>query len=815
MASFAVSRLIAVTSLLAAATAAAQQSDSARLALAATVSAGPDQYEPAFDQLTKMKPRADSVAVVHNLSLRRDAIQFQLADGNLYLATPVAGRTIAVIFVGRGSVSFAPPLAIERHEVRRFLGDSLVSTPISAAAIVFTDSTLIELKRQVRFSAGGDPGGAADVLHDALNRLVDGRDVLQPTLISAVMNAETDGFFYAHVKREHGEDLMFVLDPRDDEPISLLRNGREGAKIEVLSEFRLAGDTSGGAAGPPPPESRSDLRADSYRIEATITKGPGFSANTTLRLTARRDGVRWAQLNLLSELQVDTVSDEKGAPLTFYRTKKSPALWVRFATPARAGEPRWVHVAYHGDLIGYTSIVEEMERWWPMWLTTELHATLDRWYYVKSSYDWFPRYGSQPADVDLTFHTSQRYRLASIGRMVDSSTKGDMVTTHWTTERPADQVCFSVGELSEFKITDPRIPPVTVHSNDEAHHQLDRFFLALEGKIGEMGEMGATLWIGRLLSRQSPELEVGGDLANSLSFFTRMYGKPLFERYYAAEIPFDYGQAFPGLIYLPVWTFQTMSDSGYDQILRAHEVAHQWWGIGVEPATYRDHWLSEGFAEFSGWWYMQAVLRDNPKFFRLLEHWRKEIRARRNDASPIGIGSRAAYRSPRDEYLMAYFKGAWVLQMLRNMMIDFHTMKEDAFADMMQDFYMEYRGKRATTQDFQRTVERHMGLPMDWFFDEWVNGTAIPTYTLSWRADTAANKSYALHLRIRQEDVPPDFIMPVPVRVELAGGGLAFMRVNVRGPRTEVELRLPDEPKQVELNPLQSVLAEVKSEEWE
>jgi aminopeptidase N len=134
---------------------------------------------------------------------------------------------------------------------------------------------------------------------------------------------------------------------------------------------------------------------------------------------------------------------------------------------------------------------------------------------------------------------------------------------------------------------------------------------------------------------------------------------------------------------------------------------------------------------------------------------------------------------------------------------------------MMQDFYMEYRGKRATTQDFQRVVERHMGLPMDWFFDEWVNGTAIPTYTLSWRADTAANKSYALHLRIRQEDVPSDFLMPVPVRVEFAGGGHAFVRVNVRGPRTEVELRLPAEPTEVELNPLQSVLAEVKTEEWE
>jgi len=791
MASFAVLRVIALLPLLAA-PAAAQQ---------------PDRYEPVFDALRQMTARADSVASVRNVALQRDAIHFQLENGTLYRATPVAGRAIAAIFIGEGSVTFAPPLPVERREARRLLGDSVVNSRISAAAFVFTDSTLTELERQVTFDARGDVGRASGVLHDALDRLVDGRDVLQPTLITDLMNGEANGFFYAHVKREHGEDLMFSLDPVDAEPVSLLRGGREGGKFQVVSEFRRAqdlNDTTTGAA-----DGHDALRSDSYRIEATIPKGLGFSANSTLHLTARRDGVRWVPLTLLSELQVDTVSDETGAPLTFFRTKKSPALWVRFATPARAGEARSVHVAYHGDLIGYMSIVDEMTRWWPLEVSSQFHTSLDRWYFVKSSYDWFPRYGEQPTDVDLTFHTSQRYRLASIGRLADSHTTGDMVTTHWTTERPADQVCFSVGELSEFKIADPRIPPVTVHSNDEAHRQLDRFFLTLESKVG------ASLWVGKLLSRQSPEQDVGGDVANSLAFFTRVYGKPLFEHYYAAEIPFDYGQAFPGLIYLPVWTFQAVGDSGYDEILRAHEVAHQWWGIGVEPATYRDHWLSEGFAEFSGWWYMQLVLRDNPKFFKHLEHWRKEIRGRRNDASPIGIGTRAAFRNPRDEYLMTYYKGAWVLQMLRNMMLDFRTMNEDAFAGMMQDFYQEYKGKRATTRDFQRVVERHIGLPMDWFFDQWVNGTAVPRYILSWHADTAPDHRYALRLRIRQEDVPADFVMPVPLRIELAGGGRAYVRMNVRGPLTEATLQLPAEPTEVELNPLQSVLAEVKTEGWE
>ena len=804
MASLAVPHMIPLLSLLAA-PAVARQADSALVKAPRAQAA--ERYEPLFDELRKMTPRAESVASLRDVSLRRDAIQFRFDDGKLYLGTTVGGRTIAAIFVGQGSVALTPPLLIERREVRRILGDSVVNARISAAAFVFTDSTLSELERHVSFGGGGDVGRASEVLHDALDHLIDGPEILQPTLIASLLNGQADGFFYAHVKREHGEDLMFVVDPRDDEPVSLLRAGRERSKLQIVSEFRRAEQL--GDSTPPTPDAREDLRADAYRIEVTIAKGLGFSANTTVRLTARRDGVRWVRFNLLSDLQVDTVRDEDGGPLTYYRTRKSPALWAQFAAPLHAGEARLVRVAYHGDLIGYTSLVEQMTRWWPAWAQRAVPTALDRWYFVKSSYSWFPRYGAGAADVDLTFHTAQRYRLASIGKLVESATQGDVVTTHWTTVRPADQVCFSLGELDEFKINDPRIPPVTVHSNDEAHSRLNNFFLSLQGLVP------ADLWVFKLLSRKSPEQDVGADLANSLAFFTRVYGPSLFDRYYAAEIPFAYGQAFPGLIYLPVWTFQAVGDSGYDEILRAHEVAHQWWGIGVEPAGYRDVWLSEGFAEFSGLWYMQLMLQDNPKFFKHLEHWRREIRARRNDAPPIGIGARAAQLNARDYSLMTYHKGAWVLQMLRNLMLDFRTMKEDRFGAMMQDFYQEYKGKRATTRDFQRVVERHIGPTMDWFFDEWVNGTSIPTYILSWRADTAPNRAYTLRLRIRQEDVPASFAMPVPVRIELAGGGHAFVRINVRGPRTEAELRLPGEPTKVELNPLQSVLAEVKTEEWE
>ena len=792
--------------------AAGQRSDTTNAAAAAQLGrVAAEHYEPVFDELRKMALSGDSIAPVHNLTLRRDAIEFHLEDGNLFVGTPVAGRTIAAVFVGQGSVSFAAPLAIERKELRRLLGDSTVNARISAVAFVFTDSTLSELRRQLTF--GPRPSGAASpgLLGNAIDRfVVNNRWVSEPTLMAALLNGETNGYFYARVKREHGEDLTLIVDPVEAEAIELLRDGREGEKVQLVSEFGSAQDLADSTARA---RDRAPFELGSYQIDATIAKGLDFSATAAVRLTARRDGVRWIRLVLLSDLRVDSLRDEGSAATTFFRGNKNPELWVRFDPALRRGETRAVRVVYHGDLIGYTSVTDEMSRWLPIMERSKLPGAHDKWLYVKSSYAWFPRYGDQAANVDLTFHAPKRYRVASIGQLVESHLDGDVMTTRWTTVRPANQVCFSLGELEEFKINDPRIPPVTLHTNSDAHRQLNTFFLGMQSLLSEYGFNDLSFT--KLLSSRAPEQEVGADVANSLAFFTRVYGPPLFDRYYAAEIPFSYGQAFPGLIYLPVWTFQTPADSGYDEILRAHEMAHQWWGIGVEPAGYRDHWLSEGFAEFSGWWYMQIILRDNKKFFKHLDHWRREIRSRRRDAPPIGIGTRAADLNERDYRLMTYFKGAWILQMLRNLMLDFRTMNEDVFAAMMADFYQQYRGKHATTRDFQRVVERHLDAPMDWFFEQWVNGTAIPTYIYSWHADSTADHKFVVHLRVRQEDVPDDFMMLVPVRFELAGGGHAFVRVSVHGPRAEFQFRLPAEPTEVELNPLQSVLAEVKTEDWE
>src|SRR5207244_6618253 len=96
--------------------------------LAASIQRPADRYEPVFEALQKLAPRGDRIAVVHDLTLRRDVIEYHLEDGALVLATPVAGRTVAAVFVGGGAVSFGPPSVVERARVKRVLGGSTIGS---------------------------------------------------------------------------------------------------------------------------------------------------------------------------------------------------------------------------------------------------------------------------------------------------------------------------------------------------------------------------------------------------------------------------------------------------------------------------------------------------------------------------------------------------------------------------------------------------------------------------------------------------------------------------------------------------------------
>ena len=104
---------------------------------------------------------------------------------------------------------------------------------------------------------------------------------------------------------------------------------------------------------------------------------------------------------------------------------------------------------------------------------------------------------------------------------------------------------------------------------------------------------------------------------------------------------------------------------------------------------------------------------------------------------------------------------------------------------------------------------------MDWFFNEWVKGTAIPTYHVAWTSEATSDGKQRARFRITQENVPPDFQAYVLVSADLGQNRFANFRIKVTGAQTEYASPvLPIAPQAVTFNELHSVLADVKMERW-
>src|SRR5512141_2492076 len=65
---------------------------------------------------------SSKIADVHSLMIQRETGTFVLEEGRLAFATPLGGRRLAAVFVGRGTFHFAPRSVVEREQVRRFYG---------------------------------------------------------------------------------------------------------------------------------------------------------------------------------------------------------------------------------------------------------------------------------------------------------------------------------------------------------------------------------------------------------------------------------------------------------------------------------------------------------------------------------------------------------------------------------------------------------------------------------------------------------------------------------------------------------------------
>ncbi|UII23629.1 M1 family metallopeptidase [Fulvivirga ligni] len=198
-----------------------------------------------------------------------------------------------------------------------------------------------------------------------------------------------------------------------------------------------------------------------------------------------------------------------------------------------------------------------------------------------------------------------------------------------------------------------------------------------------------------------------------LKFFEEISGVPYFQT--------DYSQVLMGSHYQEMSGFSVLKKNYGNLILKdsteinliSHELAHQWWGNAITCESWSHFWLNEAFATFMSAAYNERQFgRD--KYLENINAYYDVYQKVKSKGADKPLVFKDWIHPTGDDRNLVYFKGAYVLHLLRE------ELGDDAFWAAIKSYSQQYYGKSVNTELFQQSIEKSSQRDLSEFFKQWI-----------------------------------------------------------------------------------------------
>lgn len=792
-----------------------------------SASAAEDSPRDTYDALNSLRANPAAVYEINaadRIELRRGDGHFTFDLGKLAFFASFKGQVTGAVFSGRGHVVAVPRDPIEKQQMARFRGAPVLDEGFSDVYLRFTDDTAAELLRELS-RAGIQPIQDSEFAArwDPIAAQVNPPQSLR--ILFSMVSTHAEPYFYAAIEGISAGPFDMVVDEERSEAALIGQPKRIGNTnfYDVWASYPL----------PDQPPARRRFSALDYEINTSVLADTSLDAKTDLRMRADLGGERVIGFQLARALTVDSVTGLHGEPLPFFQnvgmslqdrlSRGTDYLYVILPSAPEKGSEFILHFRYRGRVIENAG-----------------NGVL----FVDARESWYPHFGyaADFANYDLTIRWPKKLKLVATGIKRDETEDGEFRVGHWQSEKPVSVAGFNLGDYMSTSITTDS-SSVDVYANRQLERSVDGQLenhsfqaprilapLSAEGRTG-VNAMAVT----PPPPRPTDALKsLAHQIEESIHFYQGLSGPFPFQKLSVSQIPGTFGQGWPGLLYLSTYSYLPaeaqlragLSVSGqehFSELVPFHEVAHQWWGNVVGWDSYRDQWIDEAMANYLALLFADTQKHNDHSLRVWLTRYRDNLVAKipdtegtYGDIGALELGSRLnSSKSPLGFEQVIYSKGAWVMHMLREELRQPNAKDPDErFNTLLHTMMTKYSYRALSTTDLQHEVEAVMtksmdlegGRSMEWFFDQWVRGTGIPSYRVEFNV-RSTEKGFVVRGKLFQDNVPHSFLAPVPLYAGATAGHATYLgTVIASGPETSFHFISKTDPRKIVIDPQMTLL---------